>query len=489
MQETNQKKLEHLPHCQSRECIWLFLIFGIFIILNLVTSTRSPTVWQDEVMFADPAINLVSHGKWVSTAWFAQTVNEFWMGNAPLYPALLAVWIKVFGTSITGVRSLNYFFTALAALLLWSWSYRANTVSKPWTRLLMVSLVLTGQGMAFSYRSGRYDALGYLLVITGLWAFTLNDSRIRYSLLAVVGFLLPWAGLQLLPFVSFVGAVSLLVFASRFLMEWVWAAFGAVAGGCVFGAILKFTGLWKPFWSSVNGLSGSHTPLEVKLKSLVGIYVQDQSYLPLLAAVALLVLIQRRHISAFTLKMALITGGIAVFLPATLHLLAKFPIYYTWMAFIPLAILAAHLLSFPDAQTKLLKKIALVCLVISILAGLPARLAVTVLQWRERDYAPVRALAQRTITKADCVYAAEQGYYAVKPIAHAILLPEYRPVMSPIEKEQITCLFINPSDFEYVTNFLGGKWTDTGEFVAPEQEKRSFGAAKYNLHVWRRASI
>jgi len=187
-----------------------------------------------------------------------------------------------------------------------------------------------------------------------------------------------------------------------------------------------------------------------------------------------------------------VVGTIASFIFAVaVYTAGKFPVYYAWMAYIPSAIawglMWENFPSRPGFVTG--RRLLLVTAILVGAIGFPLRLGLTAMQWRERDYAPVRALAQRTITKTDCVYADLQGYYAVKPIAGTILLPPYNEVMSPMEKGQITCLFINPRNIADVTNFLGGKWVDTGEFVAPELGKPSFGAVKYDLRVWRRAGI
>ena len=41
---------------------------GIFLAVNLVTSDRSPVVWTDEVMFADPAVNATLGRGFTTTA-------------------------------------------------------------------------------------------------------------------------------------------------------------------------------------------------------------------------------------------------------------------------------------------------------------------------------------------------------------------------------------------------------------------------------------
>ena len=95
------------------------LLLAAFLAFNLLTATRYPFVWIDEVMYADPAVNfLLGHG-FTSSAWYAQPSGEFWAGNVPLHSALLWVWMKVFGFSITAVRSINYAYLVAVCLLAW----------------------------------------------------------------------------------------------------------------------------------------------------------------------------------------------------------------------------------------------------------------------------------------------------------------------------------------------------------------------------------
>src|SRR4051794_38754213 len=77
----------------------------VFLIANLLTASLSPTVWVDEVLYADPAIRLLERGTFSSSGWYAQSKEEFWAGNVPLHQILLYGWIRLFGVSPTSVRS------------------------------------------------------------------------------------------------------------------------------------------------------------------------------------------------------------------------------------------------------------------------------------------------------------------------------------------------------------------------------------------------
>src|SRR5216684_3591495 len=103
----------------------------LFLGFSLLTATRYPPVWIDEVQFSDPAVNLVLHGQFSSTVWIVQRGNEFWAGNTPLYTMMLAVWLKVFGVSQFAVRSLNCFLIVVVIALLWELTRRTGWIRRP----------------------------------------------------------------------------------------------------------------------------------------------------------------------------------------------------------------------------------------------------------------------------------------------------------------------------------------------------------------------
>jgi hypothetical protein len=169
----------------------------LFLTVNLGTATRYPAPWVDEIQFADPAINLVLHGHFSSTVWIAQNSDGFWAGNAPLYSFLLSGWLRLFGVSPLSVRSLNYFLMTAAVCLIWELVRRNKWITNPSWRLLLCLLLMTGQGLTFSYRMGRYDVLGIDLFALAALIWSTPALLWEYVLLAAVAALMPLAGLQL----------------------------------------------------------------------------------------------------------------------------------------------------------------------------------------------------------------------------------------------------------------------------------------------------
>jgi hypothetical protein len=154
-----------------REWIWLGMLLAIFLLLNCATLSRYPSVWVDEVEFADPAVSYAHGFGFTSTAWFAQDSQQFWAGNVPLYPGLLAGWLSLFGPGMIAERCLNLALFCLFLLLVWRWLGASGVVEDSRWRLVAVALLFCGHAMVFSYRSGRYDVTGMLLaaILLSLW--------------------------------------------------------------------------------------------------------------------------------------------------------------------------------------------------------------------------------------------------------------------------------------------------------------------------------
>ena len=183
----------------------------VFLLLNLVTGSRSPSVWMDEVMYADPAINWLRGDGFTSTAWSVQHGTEFWASNVPLHAVLLRGWLALTGVSALAVRSLNYLLFAAACYLLWDVTRRHALIVTRSLRLAFLATLLLGFGVSASYRSGRYDGVGILLS-AGIAAIALRSLSLgAAALLFVSAALLPWAGVQLLPYWFALGLIAWLV--------------------------------------------------------------------------------------------------------------------------------------------------------------------------------------------------------------------------------------------------------------------------------------
>ena len=90
-----------------------------------------------------------------------------------------------------------------------------------------------------SYRSGRYDCLGMLIVAFAFWSFSFQSEPGRLMALTIAGAASPWIGLQLLPLEAALGAMLLAFTFFRYWREVLIFFSGFVIGGL--GLIRFFT--------------------------------------------------------------------------------------------------------------------------------------------------------------------------------------------------------------------------------------------------------
>lgn len=467
------------------------LIVSTFIIINIYTSSKSPTVWVDEVAYSDPAVNFVVNGEFTSTAWGTQGPNEVWAGNVPLHQFFLIGWLEAFGVSPTSVRSINYFFVTIGVFLLWV-IMRKNNLSLPPLRLTAIILLLCGQGITFSYRSGRPDMIGFLLVCAGAAAM-LYRTKTRYGLLAIIGALIPWAGLQFVPYVALLCGCILFWNRKLFLKTALPVAGGGTAGTAGLVLFYKFNSVWDDFiQSTLPHTSGN----PVNTFSGVHLYIGDLSYfITLLSTVFLILYYLLRGKKLNSLKPVFeYCTLVGILTPIALYALGKYPQYYTWMAYLPLVVgICVQASSIRWNQWKLWIGIGLVG---AASIWLPARIGVTLLQWDARSYEPIEYLAGKTISEEDTVYASNQAYYGAKKNASVVYLPGSLQEGRRSEDERIQAysiekVIIAPRKSEKLLSKLGGEWKQLAEVGENAKRKEIFGrklAEPYRVATYVRLS-
>lgn len=479
-----------IKYIKNNEKKILFLLLSLFLAANVFTAPKSPTVWLDEVAYSDPSVNFVLNGNFTSTAWGAQGPNEVWAGNVPLHQLLLIGWLELFGVSPTSVRSINFVFVIVGVLLLW-FLMRKKDLSPPILRLATVALLLCGQGISFSYRSGRPDMIGFLLVCAGAAALLLK-GRVRYGLLACIGALIPWAGLQLLPYAALLCGCIIFWDRKLFLRTSLSVAGGGIVGTGGLTLFYKLNSVWDDFLQSV----APHTAASRSVNIIDGfqIYVQDISYLILLLA-SVLFLIYNTAKSKFDNISSFFLYGltVGVLAPVILYSLGKYPQYYTWMAYLPLVVggcIQASFISWSQWKPWIgIGLLGFACV------WLPARVGVTILQWETRSYEPIESLAKNTISEEDTVYASNQAYYGAKKNASVVYLPGSlsgrRSEDEKIERAPIDKVIIDPRQSEKLLPELGGEWRKLAQIGKDAGRKEILGrklASPYRLATYVRLS-
>lgn len=449
-----------------REAALLAALLVAFLAVNLATATRYPAVWVDEIQFADPAVNHVLGHGFTSSVWVKQTAGELWAGNAPLYPLLLTSWLSLLGVSALAVRSLNYVLVALAALLLVVFLRRTRVVPSERGRLLVAALFLLGHGVMFCYRMGRYDVLGMVWAVLAALVWAGPGGAGGLVRLALIGLLLPATGLQLVP-ASVLLAGVLVVFQGRAALSRAAALLGGVAaGGLALRAGLGALGVWEAFRASTSAVGVIGKGVLGKVRELPRIYAADKSFVLVLLCALLLGLLSRgelvRRFRTSPLAFGLVVAAVV---PPALQVAAKFPIYYVWMAYLPLlvGVVATLETAPPPAWGRLAVGAALA---LAAAVGLPARLAVVSTLWAERDPARLEAAVASRIGPSDVVVTDFKAYYVVKRTARALYGLPYLGLLTPPEKEAVTVLLVREEAVPAVVGAVGGVWAPSGGPIA-----------------------
>lgn len=496
MQITDQTSDRTISSCKlvNHEILAVIFILICFLGINIITASRSPSVWQDEVMFADPCANLLLNHHFSSTAW-RQPANEIWAGNAPLHTYLLSSWVHFFGFTPTSVRSLNFAFISCAAAILWLSVLRFAWIKKPALRIICLFVLLCGYGTAFSYRSGRYDSLGILILSLTLLTCSLERVWIRSFLLFILGILIPWTGLQLIPYLAIISVITAFV-----LGKYIIPYFALVWGGILTGAGLLYAffnsyGVWHSFVNSVRSLSGQSLGISDRVISIARqfptiLWKSDFSLIILQVPLLFFVILYTLHGKIRYKSFLVITFLLLILVPPGMCFAGKFPIYYSWMLLVPITI--ACISSIDDSQYEQFIpkpqniKIFLISLVVlSGLVGLPARIAVTCAQWKERDYYPLESYVRENIRANDFVYSDYQCFYPARKIVEHVFFPIYLDMLTREEKTCMTVLLVSPKYADEVISKIGGKWQQISIYGS-DSKRNSRLAAPYFIATYRR---
>lgn len=472
----------------SHEVAYLILLLTGFLIVGIVASSKWPIVWRDEVQLLDPAANLFFNRGFTSAAWYVQTQDEFWAGNAPLFSFLLYLWMRLLGFGLVEVRSLNYFLIVGSVIIIWLAVQRFQLIKRSLNRIVLVVILLCGSGITFNFRSVRYDCLCILLVSLLFLSSSVHSSRVRYPLLVFISFFVPFSGIQLIPYIPILGG-TIFLFYRPFWKNFIAILIGMTLG--VTGLLLFYQlhGVLPDFIASfqVNASTAATRFSGVKA---------DPSF-RILFVTACILAVYRALFSTQKVSYVLLFGiSLSLGVPTIMFLLSKYPIYYSWMAFIPLSICicteidAISLSEFPLKQKRWLLFLTSLMLLTACLRGLPDQLLGIVNEWEARNYSVVESFVEKNVPANSWVYSDYVSYYAAKQTTSTVILPTYlQYVMPDFEKEQVSILVIDPEALQPVVAELGGTWIESSEVL--EMKSRSFwGDAEtlYKLQVFARTS-
>ena len=432
-------------------CTYTYVLLSLaFIAVNIATlGNLAP--WTDEVMFLDTSYNMAVHGSWETTAWYRTAGQYPFSTYPPLYQLLATAWIWLFGGSLVVVRSLNLLITFVlggACLQLMrhrqqaSSTHSCRTIGLPLTpcTVALFTLLLWGTSeMAWMYRNGRPDMLCALLFVFAVKAIdshlTDRSTTTRIATIATSA-LLVCSGFQaaayllslwLFLFIVMKGrrkeALRLLVLLlTGLLLGVLFVAIFMLAHGRLMAfacSILPYSATLSalavkvlPWAGDVLGIDATpytqkllalstHTTFTERLASIV-----DYRSFLLLAAIAL-----AAYASNFRdrlIKSAFLSLLFALYVPVVMTLAGRFPIYYRWMAFLPL-LFAVTMIAARQRLWRIVFSMAAVAMtVVGIRSVLPNE------HW---NYANLQSFVRRQhFRRTDAVVCPFSVFYAMKPV-------------------------------------------------------------------------
>jgi len=483
-----------LPRPHRWEPVAVLLLLSAFFAFNLVTCDYYPAVWCDEVLFSEPAINLVKHGTFTTTVWEYNPANTFPVVNCPLYSMALVPWLAATGTTLLAVRSLNYALMATVALLVWLASRRFGVVQSPWARLMMVALVHLGYGMSYSYRCSRPDILGMLCLLLLLFAFAIRRRRHREICLLALAAVSVWIGFQVALFAAFASCAAWLLLRRVRFRDLIVLGLGMLIGAGSLILLLSWHGVLSGFHLSVIGLIGKNYAhsrdssvaaafLRMILRTPVN-YLSDFSTLALNLGLVILLATGWKRLSSAARRLALYCLLLVLAVPFLFNLVGHYAFYYSYLRFAPatlglFGVYSALVPAGAPVRTGL-RFVFFTAVAVAGLVGLPLRLAFTFTFVDPCPRSEIRRIVSSRIHPADVVFSDYASFFEIKEVARLVYDPYFSSTLVPRnvpgldftdeEKRAISVLVIRPEQLERLAGFFGGKWSAVSDRFGETQD-------------------
>lgn len=449
----------------GKESLAVVGILATYFVWNLLTGSFGPTVWPDEAMTVDPAWNLAEGRGLVSTAWY-QPRTEMWTGWPPLHQILLAGWFKVFGFGMLQARSLNYAFICLATAGVWIFAAKTHLVMKASSRLMMTALIPAGYGISFMYRSGRPDCLSSLLVALAPPMLLIPSFPIRLVSFLGLGFVMGFSLLETALFCAVAFSFLLAWSPRKFGCEYICLALGGVAGMLTLWHVYQTNGVLAIFLEcAFIDESNPNEQLSRTARLVVGVgkLASDPSSVLLFLSTGYLAIRKWQTKLLKRTSGIVVAFGIGAFIPLTAAFFYDFPVYYTWMFFMPVTFsLFAAWDRFSAAGDTFLDRRVLIGLTLAaFLVGLPARTLFILPHLKCRNYDQVHDFVRAHVAPGERIAAGEAAYYAVRERTSEAYFWEYP--FSTKEAVAVSKLVIHPDNLSFWTQKLGGEWRMTAQ--------------------------
>jgi hypothetical protein len=286
----------------------------------------------------------------------------------------------------------------------------------------------------------------------------------------------------LLPFVAVSGIVIWLYIGRRFVPLLIATALGSVLGLATLLSFYSCHGVLSRFLAH----TGSQPLTKVFLRGLFsGVILhrnflpKDSSLVPILLGAFIVIGMLYRHARRSCLRSPVfvslvIASAVSLALIAT----AKFPTYYSWMAYSPLVLGISHSIGTSSRGTWR-RRIGVAACVLSGSIGVSLHALNLFGCWSDRSYSHVEDLVSRSVSPGEHVLAEFAAYYALHPVTKDAYYPQYLSVMTEGEKAALDVLVIYPYNFASVREKVGGLWEPTGQQFAPASD--GFFGARWEL--------
>lgn len=316
------------------------LISIVFFIIRIV-EINATIPWVDEVMLADPAVNYLLHGTWVSTA----NHISFSLGQLLLVP-----WLFVFGISHISVCAYSAFWALLTSLLIIYFLHRKHFFTSTLDMCLFVFLFWSAQEMAFMTTNGRYDTL-VMFLTTALVFLLLDKNKIElknFCGVTITSFLLFWSGVTSLPFILvaifiiflsgiydrniiFFKGLGVLV---GILFSWLFNAGIYYINGCY--------GYYKHLYFSYSATFNNKEQITFFMRLWNSYFVNVEAFVLLIINILLFGVLTYNNHSCNKKRITYFIAYMCI--PFAMCVAGRYPIYYTWSFWVSGAIWCVYLI-------------------------------------------------------------------------------------------------------------------------------------------------
>lgn len=483
-------KIKYFPDTKyvvSRsEKVVIVVVLFAFLLISLVQVFRltSLSPWQDQIMFIDPAANLYFGNGFTSSAWFAQTKDEFWAGYPSLYSFLLYLWMRLFGFGIYTARSFNCVLTATCAVMLWQAVIRLKLISSPNNRLILITLLLLQLGYTNNAEQGRPDALMASLALLALLAYSIQVVWLRYLSLTGLCILFPFGGLALSAYTVVLSVLLLIYLRKLFLGELIAIIFGLLLGFLCTYSLYSANGVWDDF---IISTLNNPTILAFSQRDKIG-GIFGNRILQVLVISCFALVIHKVLKGEFKWVSVPSFGLAAIFwIPLGMRLAGAFQFCYSWMVVVPLGVcvcFSVDKLLKTTLDRRLNSPILGIIIVLCLISSPYLSFIDLVLNWNSSNYFRIEAFVQENISSDEWVLSDPISYFAAKKGGKTVIYKPYLTVISPQEKEKVSVLIVRPQDSSLLQAKLGGKWHKRGKPLTIQYKKEVV-----ELDIYRRGEF